>query len=135
MSCTGLARPHVVHPTFMIYHPLELSPLAKRADDDQTKAARFQLIVGGIEMVNGFSELNDPAEQLARFKAQDKLRKKGDVEAQPMDHDFIEALEYGMPPAVGLGVGIERLVALIAGVHSVREVMLFPTMRPKKGKK
>lgn len=130
-----LARPNLIHPTFMIYHPLELSPLAKRVAEDQTKAARFQLIVGGIEMVNGYSELNDPAEQLARFKAQDKLRKKGDTEAQPMDHDFIEALEYGMPPAVGVGVGIERLVALVTGVHSVREVMLFPTMRPKKKKK
>ncbi|MBI5913505.1 lysine--tRNA ligase [Candidatus Azambacteria bacterium] len=130
-----LARPHLVHPTFMTHHPLELSPLAKRAADDQEKAARFQLVVAGIEMVNGYSELNDPAEQLARFKAQDKLRKKGDAEAQPMDHDFIDALEYGMPPAVGVGVGIERLVALVTGVHSVREVMLFPTMRPKKGRK
>lgn len=128
-------RPNLIHPTFILYHPLELSPLAKRATDDQTKAARFQLVVGGIEMVNGYSELNDPAEQLARFKAQDKLRKKGDTEAQPMDHDFIEALEYGMPPAVGAGVGIERLIALICNVHSVREVMLFPTMRPKKGRK
>ena len=131
----ALARPQLIHPTFMTHHPLELSPLAKRAPDDETKAGRFQLIVGGVEMANGYSELNDPAEQLARFKAQDKLRKKGDVEAQPADYDFIEALEYGMPPAMGVGIGIERLIALVMGVHSVREVMLFPTMRPKKHKK
>lgn len=128
------ARPHLIQPTFLIHHPLELSPLSKRSESDVLAAARFQLVVGGIEMVNGYSELNDPAEQLARFKAQDALRRKGDVEAQRIDTDFVEALEYGMPPTVGLGVGVERLVALVTGVHSVRETMLFPTMRPKKGK-
>ena len=127
-------RPHLIQPTFLIHHPLELSPLSKRAESDQEAAARFQLVVGGMELVNGYSELNDPAEQLARFKAQDALRKKGDVEAQRIDMDFVEALEYGMPPTVGLGIGIERLVALVCGAHSVRETMLFPTMRPKKGR-
>lgn len=131
-----LARPHVLHPTFLTHHPLELSPLAKQAKDGAVpKAARFQLIVGGMEVANGYSELNDPAEQLARFKEQEQLKKKGDEEAQERDMEFVEALEYGMPPAAGLGVGIERLVALLTDMHSVREVMLFPTMRPKKGKK
>lgn len=127
-----LVRPNIIQPTFMIYHPLELSPLAKLLPDDNTKVARFQLIVAGMEIANGYSELNDPIDQAARFKDQEKTRKHGDKEAQRMDEDFVEALEYGMPPAAGLGVGIERLVALLTGAHSVREVMLFPTMRPKK---
>lgn len=127
-------RPLLVQPTFLIHHPIELSPLSKRAEGDETVAARFQLVVGGVETVNGYSELNDPGEQLARFKAQDALRKKGDIEAQRIDTDFVEALEYGMPPTVGLGVGVERLVALLTGAHALREIMLFPTMRPKKGK-
>lgn len=127
-----LARPHILHPTFLVRHPLELSPLAKRAPDDSSKAARFQLVVGGMEIANGYAELNDPQEQYARFKAQAALAKKGDKEAQPIDMEFVEALEQGMPPAAGLGIGIERLVALFCDMHSVREVMLFPTMRPKR---
>ncbi len=128
----ALARPHIVQPTFLVHHPLELSPLARQAKDDPAKAARFQLIAGGIEIANGYSELNDPVAQRERFKVQDSLRKKGDEEAQRADEEFMEALEYGMPPAAGLGVGIERLVALLTGMHSIREVMLFPTMKPKR---
>ncbi len=127
-----LARPHIFHPTFLVRHPLELSPLAKQTPDDPSKAARFQLVAGGMEIANGYAELNDPQEQYARFKTQAALAKKGDKEAQPVDMEFVEALEYGMPPATGLGIGIERLVALLTGMHSVREVMLFPTMRQKK---
>ncbi|OGD31898.1 lysine--tRNA ligase [Candidatus Azambacteria bacterium RIFCSPHIGHO2_02_FULL_52_12] len=127
-----LVRPNILQPTFMIHHPLELSPLAKQLPGDASKVARFQLVAAGMEIANGYSELNDPAEQAERFRAQEKTRTKGDKEAQRMDKDFIEALEYGMPPAAGLGVGVERLVALLTGAHSIREVMLFPTMRPKK---
>ncbi|MBI1754918.1 lysine--tRNA ligase [Candidatus Azambacteria bacterium] len=129
-----LARPHIIYPTFLVHHPIELSPLAKQKQNDPTKAARFQLIAGGMEIANGYSELNDPEQQRARFKAQVALAKKGDEEAQPADEEFAEALEYGMPPSAGLGVGVERLVVLLTGMHSVREVMLFPTMKPK-GKK
>ncbi len=127
-----LVKHNIIQPTFMIHHPLELSPLAKQLVRDSAKVARFQLIVDGREIANGYSELNDPVEQAARFKAQEKTRAKGDKEAQRMDKDFVEALEYGMPPTAGLGVGIERLVALLTGARSIREVMLFPTMRPKK---
>ena len=125
-------RPKLIQPTFIVNHPIELSPLAKQKKNDPNKAARFQLIVGGMEVVHGYSELNDPQEQGERFKVQEKNRKRGDEEAQPTDKDFIEALEYGMPPATGLAVGIERFVALLTGSHAIREVMLFPTMRPKK---
>ncbi|MEK7067035.1 MAG: lysine--tRNA ligase, partial [Patescibacteria group bacterium] len=127
-----MVRPHLVQPTFVINHPIELSPLAKKLTDNPTKTARFQLVVAGMEIANAYSELNDPQEQLERFKIQEKIAKKGDEEAQRMDMDFIEALEYGMPPAAGLGIGIERLVALFTNSHSIRETMLFPTMRPKK---
>ncbi len=127
-----LIRPKLIQPTFVINHPLELSPLAKQRTDNPQRVSRFQLLVAGMEVVNGYSELNDPAEQEARFTLQEKDRKHGDEEAQRMDKDFVEALEYGMPPAAGLGVGIERLVALLTGAHAIREVMLFPTMRPKK---
>lgn len=126
------ARQKIIQPTFVINHPLVISPLAKRLDKDSEKVARFQLVAAGIEIVNGFSELNDPQDQEQRFLAQEKLRAKGDEEAQRMDADFIEALEYGMPPAAGLGIGIDRLVALLTNSHSLREVILFPTMKPKE---
>lgn len=128
----ALVRPQLIRPTFLVHHPLELSPLARRAQNHSGQAARFQLIAGGLEIANGYSELNDPLEQRERFKQQAALAKKGDQEAQRADEEFVEALEYGMPPAAGLGVGIERLVALLTDMHSIREVMLFPTMRPKK---
>lgn len=121
----------LIKPTFVINHPIEISPLAKRLENDHRKAARFQLVVAGMELINGFSELNDPEDQLTRFKKQEKTRRAGG-ESHPMDKDFIEALEYGMPPAAGLGIGIDRLVALLTNSHSLREVILFPTMRSKK---
>lgn len=127
-----LVRPRLIQPTFVINHPLELSPLAKQIGGSGDSAARFQLLVAGLEVANAYSELNDPLEQMERFKTQEKIRKGGDKEAQKTDRDFVTALEYGMPPAAGLGVGIERLVALLVGAHAIREVMLFPTMKPKK---
>ncbi len=126
-----VARPNMIQPTFVINHPLELSPLTKKLPDDPGHVARFQLLVGGFELMNAFSELNDPQDQRERFEAQEKLRKKGNEEAQRLDEDFIEALEYGMPPAAGIGIGIDRLVALLTDSHSVREILLFPTMKPK----
>ena len=119
------------NPTFIINHPTEISPLAKQIDNDSKKVARFQLVAGGLELVNAFSELNDPLEQDKRFKEQEKVREKGDEEAQRYDKDFIEALEYGMPPAAGWGMGLDRLIALLTDSHSLREAILFPLMKPK----
>jgi lysyl-tRNA synthetase class 2 len=124
--------PKVWEPTFVINYPLGATPFAKRLDENPKKLARFQLLVAGWEMVNAFSELNDPLEQRKRFKDQEELFKGGFKEAQRMDQDFLTALEYGMPPAAGFGMGIDRLVALLTDSHSLREVILFPTMRPKK---
>ncbi|PIQ92416.1 MAG: lysine--tRNA ligase [Parcubacteria group bacterium CG11_big_fil_rev_8_21_14_0_20_39_14] len=123
--------PKIWQPTFVIHHPLELSPLAKALDNNYFLAARFQLIAAGWELVNGFSELNDAFEQRKRFEEEERERTGGDEEAQRFDRDFIEALEYGMPPAAGLGIGIDRLVALLTDSHSLREVILFPIMRPR----
>lgn len=121
----------MVQPTFIIHHPIEISPLAKQLDNDSKKVARFQLVVGGLELANAFSELNDPLEQDKRLKEQEKMRQKGDQEAQRYDKDFVEALEYGMPPAAGFGMGIDRLVALLTDSNTLREVILFPLMKPK----
>lgn len=126
-------RPNIIKPTFLIDHPICLSPLAKRHHTKPDRAERFQLVVGqGIELMNGFSELNDPLDQRERFLEQERLRIAGDEEAQRLDEDFIEALEHGMPPAAGVGIGIDRLVALITDNHSLKEVILFPTLRPKQ---
>jgi lysyl-tRNA synthetase class 2 len=119
-------------PTFVINHPKEISPLSKKLDKNPKKVARFQLIVNGLEIANGFSEINDPIDQKQRFEAQEKLRKKGDKEAHQYDKDFIEALEYGMPPAAGIGIGIDRLMVLLTESRTLREAILFPTMRLKK---
>ncbi|HOZ16399.1 MAG TPA: lysine--tRNA ligase [Candidatus Portnoybacteria bacterium] len=116
--------------TFVINHPVEISPLAKKLNEKQ--AARFQLIVNGIELANGFSELNDPADQAERFKAQEIERKSGNEEAHQYDKDFVEALEYGMPPASGIGIGIDRLTVLLTDSKTLREIILFPTMKPKE---
>jgi len=124
-------RPKIISPTFVIHHPLGFQPLAKTLAKDPLKLANFQLLAGGIELLNAFSELNDPIEQKVRFLEQEKLRQKGLGEAQRMDKDYIEALEYGMPPAAGFGMGIDRLTALLTDSHSLREVILFPTMKPK----
>ena len=124
-------RGKIIEPTFVIDHPLEISPLAKKKADDPDKTARFQLIVFGSEIVNGFSELNDPIDQKQRFKKQAEMKKKGDIEAHPQDIDYIEALEYGMPPTAGLGIGIDRLVTVLTRSSSLKEVILFPFMKPR----
>jgi lysyl-tRNA synthetase class 2 len=124
--------PEITEPTFMIHYPLGFQPLAKALEKDPRKLANFQLIVAGTELINAFSELNDPIEQRKRFEEQEKLFKKGFEEAQRRDKDFLEALEYGMPPAAGFGMGVDRLVILLTDSHALREVILFPTMKPKK---
>ena len=124
--------PSLQQPTFIINHPLGSFPLAKALENNPSKLANFQLIVAGWETVNAFSELNDPLEQRKRFEEQEKFFRSGLEEAQRMDEDFLEALEYGMPPSAGWGMGIDRLVALLTNSHSLREVILFPTMRPKE---
>ena len=116
----------------MVDHPLELSPLAKKLPENAGHVARFQLLAAGFELTNAFSELNDPQDQLERFRLQEQKRKKGDEEAQRLDKDFVEALEYGMPPAAGIGIGIDRLVALLTDSHSLREILLFPIMKQKE---
>ncbi len=127
-----VARPKITEPTFIINHPLEISPLSKKIEKDPEHVARFQLVAGGTEIMNGFSELNDPLDQRERFEEQEKTAKKGNKEAHRFDQDFVEALEYGMPPAAGVGVGIDRLTALLTGSHSVREVIAFPLMKPRE---
>jgi lysyl-tRNA synthetase class 2 len=124
-------EPALVQPTFVVDHPKLLSPLAKVHRADDTLVERFELIVQGTEIANGFSELNDPEDQRARFEDQVRQRQAGNDEAQHFDADYIRALEYGMPPAGGVGVGIDRLVMLITGQPSIRDVILFPAMRPE----
>jgi len=124
-------RPKIWQPTFIIHFPLGFQTLAKALEKDSHRLANFQLVTAGFELINAFSELNDSIEQRKRFEEQKKLMAAGFKEAHPLDEDFLEALEYGMPPAVGFGMGIDRLVALLTDSHSLREVILFPTMRPK----
>ena len=123
--------PKIQQPTFIIHHLLGSFPLAKQLESNPKKLANFQLVIAGWELVNAFSELNDPIEQRRRFQEQEKFFKSGLEEAQRTDEDFLEALEYGMPPAAGFGLGIDRLVTLLTDSHSLREVILFPTMKPK----
>jgi lysyl-tRNA synthetase class 2 len=125
-------RREIKEPTYIIDHPVEISPLAKRKEDSPNLVSRFQLIVNGWELVNGFSELNDPLDQRERFLKQEEMRQKGDLEAHPQDEEFLEALEYGMPPTAGLGIGIDRLVAVLTEAPSLKEVIFFPFMKPKK---
>ncbi len=125
-------EPDLVQPTFVMDHPISLSPLARRHRENPELAERFELYVNGVELANAFSELNDPDEQLARFEDQGRQRDAGDEEAQVLDSDYIRALEYGMPPTGGAGVGVDRLVMLVTGQPSIRDVILFPTMRPEQ---
>lgn len=125
------SRPKIWNPTFVIHHPYGAFPLAKSLPKDEDKLANFQLVAAGWELVNAFSELNDPVEQRNRFKEQEEMYRKGYEEAQRINEEFLEALEYGMPPAAGFGIGIDRLVALLTDSHSLREVILFPLMKPK----
>ena len=124
-------EPTLVQPTFITDYPVEVSPLARASDEDPEVSERFELFIGAKEMANGFSELNDPEDQARRFQAQVAAKAAGDDEAMHYDADYIRALEYGLPPAGGLGIGVDRLVMLLADVPSIRDVLLFPYMRPE----
>lgn len=126
-----VCRPKLIQPTFIIDYPADYLPLAKRLEREPALVDAFQLVAGGVELVKAFSELNDPLDQAERFRAQDEEKARGDEEAQATDQDFVEALEYGMPPAGGVGIGIDRLVMLLTNVNNIREVIFFPTLRPK----
>jgi lysyl-tRNA synthetase class 2 len=122
---------HLLDPTFIYDFPAELSPLSKTRDDDSRFAERFELFIGGMEIANAYSELNDPEEQEKRFKEQTEARDRGDREAHRMDEDYLQALRYGMPPTAGEGIGIDRLTMLLTDSRSIREVILFPHLRPQ----
>ena len=117
--------------TFIHEFPTEISPLSKQDPDRPEWVERFELFAGGMEIANGFSELNDPAEQARRFREQMEAKAAGDEEAQPFDQDYVEALEYGLPPTAGEGIGVDRVTMLLTDRHSIRDVILFPLMRPK----
>ncbi len=129
-----LFRGKLIQPTFLIDYPIELAPLAKPKRGDPSKAEIFQPFIGGLELARAYSELNDPFLQKKHFEEQEEERKRGNKEAMPTDRDFVEALKYGMPPACGVGIGIERLVMLFTNQSSIRDVILFPFMKPQKSK-
>ena len=126
-----IARPHLVNPVFLVEHPISLSPLARANDDDPEITDRFQLVINGAEIINAYSELVDPQEQERRLEEQARLKAQGDEEAMPMDYDYIHAMEYGMPPISGWGMGIDRLIQLLTSSENIKDVVLFPLMKPR----
>ena len=127
----GLVEEKIIQPTFIMNHPIDISPLARKSEKNPSRAERFELYIGGKEIANGFSELNDPQEQAIRMLAQARQKDSGDDEAMYFDEDYIKALEFGMPPAAGCGIGIDRLTMFITNSHSIREVVLFPALKRK----
>jgi lysyl-tRNA synthetase, class II len=126
-----LCRPNLIQPTFIVDYPVEINPFAKRKEDNPKLIDRFQLVINGLELVNAFTELNNPIDQKERYLEQDKKGKKGEEEISPTDLEYLEAMEYGMPPNGGIGIGIDRLVMFLTGTKNIKEVILFPTMRPR----
>jgi lysyl-tRNA synthetase class 2 len=126
-----VAERHLIQPTIVYEHPVELSPLAKKKYGDPSIVERFELFIGGMELANAYSELNDPIDQKARFEAQLEVRDLGDEEAHLMDEDYVRALSYGMPPTAGEGIGVDRLTMILTDSKSIRDVILFPHMRPE----
>ena len=127
----AFVEPNLKQPTFIIDYPIEVSPLAKRDTQNPAIAARFEMFIAGMEISNGFNELNDPFDQAERFKQQAQARTSGDTEAHHYDADFIHAFEYGLPPTVGAGIGIDRLIMLLTNTTSIKDVILFPTLKRK----
>jgi lysyl-tRNA synthetase class 2 len=127
-----LAEPHLIHPTIIYDYPLAVSPLSKAKPDEPEWVERFEFYIGGFELGNGFSELNDPVDQERRFTQQLAERQRGDEEAHQPDEDYVRALAYGLPPTAGEGIGIDRLTMILTGARSIRDVILFPLMRPAK---
>ena len=127
-----VARPYLIEPTFLIEHPIELSPLARANDEDKTLTDRFQLVINGAEIINAYSELVDPMDQEARLLHQAELKANGDTEAMMMDYDYINAMEYGMPPISGWGMGIDRVLQVLTSVDNIKDNILFPLMRPEE---
>jgi len=131
---SGRAETELFDPTIIYDYPIEMSPLAKPRRGAPHLAERFEVIAGRAELVNAFSELNDPLDQYSRFADQVRLREHGDLEAAPeVDEDYVRALEYGLPPTGGLGLGVDRLIMLLTGQTTIREVVLYPQLRPEEG--
>ena len=129
-----LVQPELQQPTFVLDYPLEVSPLARVKRSNPAVVERFEVFIAGMELANAFSEQNDPEAQARAFEDQMARRASGDEEAQMMDHDYVRALEYGMPPTGGVGIGIDRLTMLVTDARSIREVILFPQLRPEEGR-